>query len=79
MDLPSHPESEETASSMSRWQKVVAIVGIVVVLWVGSDLADIVSRGEQPAGDHGGGSGEDVPTTSAPAGQPHDPSDDDHG
>ena len=50
----------------SRWQKVVGVVGLLVVLWVGGDLYGVVtSGGEDPPGRPAGG---------PPAGQPHDPS-----
>lgn len=38
-------------TSTSRWQKVVGIIGLVVLLWVGSDTYDVV------VDDSGGGSG----------------------
>ena len=44
------------ATRTSRWQKVVGVVGLLVVLWVGGDLYDVVtSGGESPPGRPGGG------------------------
>ena len=37
----------------SRWQKVVGILGLVVVLWVGSNLFDAVNRGDDARRGHG--------------------------
>lgn len=54
------------ATRTSRWQIVVGVVGLVVVLWVGGDLYEVVTSGGQgPPGRPGGG---------PPAGPPHDPS-----
>ena len=54
----------------SRWQKVVGVIGLVVVVWVGSDLYDVVtSGGERPSG------GTPPAGDQAPAGGgTHDPS-----
>jgi len=61
----------------SRWQKVVGVIGLVVVLWVGRDLYDVVtsggerpSGGRPPAGDPAPPAGDPAP----PAGDAHDPS-----
>jgi hypothetical protein len=46
------PDRKSTTGT-SRWQKVVGIIGIVVVLWVGNDLLDnALDRG--PGGGGGG-------------------------
>lgn len=37
----------------TKWQKVVGILGLVVVLWVGDRLADVIrSGGVRAGGDH---------------------------
>ena len=59
---------------ISRWQMAIGALGAVVVLWVGGDLAEIVtsggSAGSGPgAGQHGGAPG-GPPTTASG----HDPS-----
>lgn len=47
------PDRKSTTGT-SRWQKVVGIIGILVVLWVGNDLLDnVLDRG--PGGGGGGG------------------------
>lgn len=83
------PDREATIGT--RWQKVVGIMGVAVVLWVGGNLFDTVtSGGSGPRGgaDHGppGGApaGEEPPSEAppdeAPPGdEPHDPSQRDHG
>lgn len=35
------PEGRTTAA-LSRWQKVVGIAGVAVVVWVGSELYDVI-------------------------------------
>ena len=40
-------------TGVSRWQKVVGVFGLVVVLWVGDRMYDVVSFD----GNFGGGSG----------------------
>lgn len=68
-DAAGGPGSGATTGT-PRWQKVVGTIGLVVVLWVGNDLLEVVtSGGERP----GGGTppaGEQGP----PASAPHDPS-----
>lgn len=49
----------------SRWQKIVGIMGLVVVLAVGGDLYDVVTGGARGPG--GGGSGS--PGVRGPGGQ----------
>ncbi|HEX9765277.1 MAG TPA: hypothetical protein VGA36_00840 [Nitriliruptorales bacterium] len=44
----------------SPWQKVVGSIGLVVVLWVGSETYDTVT------GDFGGGGGDHGPGQNAP-------------
>ena len=71
----------------ARWQKTVGVLGLVVVLWVGDRLYDVISSGGLgPGGDH-------QPSGGPPATQPadsdepapgadtsgHDPSQFDHG
>ncbi len=34
----------------SRWQKLIGVLGLGVVLWVGTDLVDIITSGSQPPG-----------------------------
>ena len=51
-----HPDTGEgpdpgATTSTSRWQKVVGAVGLVVVVWVGSEVYESVT------GDFGGGGG----------------------
>jgi len=75
------------AGGSSRWQKIVGILGLVVVLWVGNRLYDVIDRGAMgPGQQHGPGGG--TPTTqptpgggSTPGGDTggHDPSQFDHG
>lgn len=62
----------------SRWQKVVGILGLVVVVWVGSETYDVV------VGDFGGpgpgGHGQNVPGQEAPVeDQDQEPDTDDGG
>lgn len=74
----------------SRWQKVIGLVGVVVVLWVGGDLVDIVTAdggGPGRAGPGGQGPSSDAPAgdvtsdgdQAPPGGGAHDPSEFDHG
>lgn len=67
----------------SRWQQVVGILGIAVVLWVGSEMYDIVFfRGTGP----GPAPGQDAPVEiqnpdgdpTPPGSIPHDPTQRDH-
>jgi hypothetical protein len=45
----------------SRWQKVVGILGLVVILWVGNQMVgQLTGRGGGPGGD-GRGPGQDAP------------------
>ncbi len=58
----------------TRWQQVIGILGLVVVLWVGNRLYDVIgSDGPGP----GGGTPPGV-APPAPDGE-HDPSQFDHG
>jgi hypothetical protein len=47
----------------SRWQKVVGILGVLVVLWVGNDTYKVIDGDFGGGGDGGGehGTGEDLP------------------
>lgn len=52
------PDLKSTTGT-SRWQKVVGIIGILVVLWVGNDLLDnVLDRGPGGGGGHSPGQGE---------------------
>lgn len=64
------------AIGTTRWQRVVGGLGLLVVLWVGSELYDVVSYTSGPAG---GGPGvghtptpgkQDTPAPSQPAHTP---------
>jgi len=75
------------------WQKLVGVAGLVVILWVGSNLFDVVASGASgPGGD--GSPGGHAPPRDPPAGEVtdetdstppagegtgHDPSQFDHG
>jgi hypothetical protein len=76
------------AGGLSRWQKAIGILGLVVVFWVGDRLYTVVDRGGMgPGMDHGPGGG--TPTTQPTGGDNptpgggdtggHDPSQFDHG
>jgi len=61
----------------SRWQKVVGIAGLVVVLWVGSELYDVIfydgsgfGGGQHAPADNQDQDGDPTP----PSTGPHDPS-----
>ena len=57
-DTGVEPDRKSTTST-SRWQKVVGIIGIVVVLWVGNDLLNnVLDRGPGGGGGPGPGQGE---------------------
>lgn len=70
----------------TRWQKVVGVLGLIVVLWVGDRLYTVIDRGSTgPAGGHG--PGDNTPTNQPTEGEPtpgggttggHDPSQFDH-
>ena len=65
--------------STTIWRTLVGTVGVVVLVWVGGDLYEIVtSGGERPAGGSGGPQppAEGQPPTTA---GPHDPSQFEHG
>lgn len=92
MPLPSDvtarpaPEGAAVRSGASRWSKVVGALGLVIVVWVGGDLYEIVtSDGNASGGEHGPTRDEPSGTPSgddeqAPAGgNQHDPSQSDHG
>lgn len=74
LDTGPTPDREATAGT-SRWQKVVGVIGLVVVLWVGGDLFDVATRGDERPG---AGAGPGTPPDGAPPGEPHDPSGFDH-
>lgn len=66
----------------TRWQKLVGVLGLVVVFWVGDSLYTVIDRGSTgPAGDHGPSG--NTPTSQPTEGEPtpgggHDPSQFDH-
>lgn len=75
-DTGGRPDGRATTGT-SRRQKVVGILGLVVVLWVGSEMYDVVFfRGAGPGG------GQHTPVENQdqdgdptpPSGGPHDPS-----
>ena len=74
----SNPTGSETGdavrTAMSRWQKLVGVIGLAVVLWVVNDLADIVTSGGRR-----GPSGQVTPDGQPPPAGSHDPSSFDHG
>lgn len=59
-DLPPSPDTDDetrvgpdrkSTGGTTRWQKVVGIIGLVVALWVGSEMYDTVfPRGPGPGG-----------------------------
>lgn len=54
IDRGSHTQSERISRETSRWHKAIGIVGLVVLLWVGDRLYDVISRGSvTPGGVHG--------------------------
>lgn len=60
-----HPDTGEApdppaTTGTSRWQKVVGSLGLVVVLWVGTEMYENVT------GDFGGGGGGHGPGQSGP-------------
>jgi hypothetical protein len=59
------------------WQKLVGVAGLVVVLWVGSNLFDVVTSGASgPGGPGGDGSpGGHAPPRDPPAGEVTDETD----
>lgn len=73
--------TRDAVATTTRWQKAIGILGLGVVLWVGTNLFDVVTSRE--SGSPGGlGPGENPPgqTTddqdrTPPGGEsPHDPS-----
>lgn len=78
-DNPTGPR--DAVATTTRWQKAIGILGLSVVLWVGTNLFDVVSSGESgPPGGHGPGENPPGQTTddqgrTPPSGEsPHDPS-----
>lgn len=43
-----------STTGASLWQKVVGVIGLVVLLWVGGDLFEVVTSGSADSGDPGG-------------------------
>jgi hypothetical protein len=79
-----------STGGLSRWQRLIGVLGLVVVFWVGDRLYDVISSGGiGPGADHGpsGGTpttepvGTDTPTPGGGSGGEggHDPSQFDHG
>lgn len=60
-----------------RWQKVVAMLGVLVVLWVGNDTYKVID-GDFGGGGDGGGGGHG-PGQEAPVENQDQPSDTDNG
>jgi hypothetical protein len=73
-DIGEGPDRGATTST-SRWQKVVGILGVLVVLWVGNDTYKVID------GDFGGGAGgaEHGPGQDAPAENQDQETDTDNG
>ena len=60
-DVDAKPDRRATTGA-ARWQKAVAIIGLLVVLWVGSQMYDVLYGdigGGGPGGGHG--PGQDAP------------------
>jgi hypothetical protein len=57
-DNPSVGSGRESKPGISRWQKVVGILGLVVVLWVGNGLYETLTG---DFGDGGHGPGQNAP------------------
>jgi plastocyanin len=71
-DLSFHPDTSDDAGAgsdrgsptgISRWQALVGSIGLLVALWVGSDMYDVVTA-SGPAGEPG----HDAPAAQAPTG-----------
>lgn len=63
-DTGSHPDTHvrpdpEAPSDTSRWQKAVATLGVLVVVWVGGDTYDVIAGNFGGGGNHG--PGQDTP------------------
>lgn len=57
------------AGGLSRWQKAIGALGLVVVLWVGDRLYTVIDRGGAgPGVEHGPGGG--TPVSEPPGGTP---------
>lgn len=78
-DTFSHPDTgvgpdRGVPAGTPRWQKAVAILGVLVILWVGNDTYKVID------GDFGGGGGaEHGPGQEAPADNQDQESDTDNG
>lgn len=72
----------DAAATVTRWEKMVGILGIAVVVWVGTNLFDVVtSRQSGPGAGHGargrtapGHVTDDQGPPPPSGGNPHDPS-----
>jgi hypothetical protein len=82
--------ARRTTTGVSRWQKVVGGIGLVVLVWVGSEIYDTISATGpspgSPGGDHGPGGpgpGQDQPVENQDqeieTENDHDPTQFDHG
>lgn len=80
IDRDSHPPAERISRAAPRWQKAIGIIGLVVLLWVGDRLYDVISSGSAAPGGARGPAGRTAPTqpagsdTPTPGGGGHDPS-----
>ena len=48
------PDRESTTGTR-RWHKIVGIIGLVVAVWVGSEMYDVIAGDFGSDPDHGGG------------------------
>lgn len=81
-DDPGLEPDRRSTTRTSRWQKVVGIIGLVVVLWVGNGIFGPGGGGPGPGG-HGPGGGDTVENQEQEidtddGGGMHDPSERDH-
>ena len=61
-DTDAKPDRRATTTGAARWQKAVGIIGLLVVLWVGSQMYEVLYGdigGGGPVGGHG--PGQDAP------------------
>ena len=73
------PDRESTTGTR-RWHKIVGIIGLVVALWVGSEMYDVIVTdfGADPG--HGGGeTSVEEPEVNTGDGGGDDPSQGEHG
>ena len=81
-------QTDTAVTGTSGWQKAVGGLGLLVVLWVGSNLFDTATSGVMGSGgEHGPPAGasttqpiaDDDPAPDDDGGAPHDPSQFNHG